>query len=438
MTIRRKDKPDPPAPAKEGGSDEGPLHTSKDLFGDLVDAPPEPGPERPAATRPAPIKVQVSEQAGGHRSPLSSGGPPDVLPDDVAALLDAFSEPAEAALRQEEQRRTEAAEPPEEPAIDLGAVETPSVPVENLLDLLGAPEPAAEPAPEPLEETPTTFDELPLSLDEAPAAVEAPPEEPDFLVELEEEPARPPADIDVDASLRDLLNLQKPKTPEPAASPAEELLNLVRPAARTATKFTAAPPNKADTGGFDLAALAEEALGVRPSPPGAASPPRAAEAAAPTPAASSGPSPSREEAPSGDYGPYRLLERIAVGGMAEVFRAKRSGVEGFEKMRGGQADPAPPLRQQGVRGHVHRRGQDGGRPHPPEHRPDLRPRDRSRAATTSPWSTSTGATCARILRRAKERGPAHCPWTLAVLHRQQGLRRPGVRPPQEGRPGAGP
>jgi serine/threonine protein kinase len=32
------------------------------------------------------------------------------------------------------------------------------------------------------------------------------------------------------------------------------------------------------------------------------------------------------------YGPYRLLERIAVGGMAEVFRAKRTGVEGFEKV----------------------------------------------------------------------------------------------------------
>jgi len=32
------------------------------------------------------------------------------------------------------------------------------------------------------------------------------------------------------------------------------------------------------------------------------------------------------------FGPYRLLERIAVGGMAEVFRAKRQGVEGFEKV----------------------------------------------------------------------------------------------------------
>ncbi|GMR23789.1 MAG: hypothetical protein BMS9Abin37_2257 [Acidobacteriota bacterium] len=33
-----------------------------------------------------------------------------------------------------------------------------------------------------------------------------------------------------------------------------------------------------------------------------------------------------------EYGRYVLLERVAVGGMAEVFRAKRKGVEGFEKV----------------------------------------------------------------------------------------------------------
>ena len=35
---------------------------------------------------------------------------------------------------------------------------------------------------------------------------------------------------------------------------------------------------------------------------------------------------------SSDYGEYVLLERVAMGGMAEVFRAKRKGVEGFEKI----------------------------------------------------------------------------------------------------------
>ena len=32
------------------------------------------------------------------------------------------------------------------------------------------------------------------------------------------------------------------------------------------------------------------------------------------------------------FGKYVLLERISVGGMAEVFKAKSFGVEGFEKI----------------------------------------------------------------------------------------------------------
>jgi len=42
-------------------------------------------------------------------------------------------------------------------------------------------------------------------------------------------------------------------------------------------------------------------------------------------------SPADATEPS-DYGSYVLLDRIALGGMAEVFRAKRKGVEGFEKV----------------------------------------------------------------------------------------------------------
>ena len=95
------------------------------------------------------------------------------------------------------------------------------------------------------------------------------------------------------------------------------------------------------------------------------------------------------------FGPYQLLDRVAVGGMAEVFKAKRIGRRGLREGGGGEAHPAPPLGQPGVRRHVRGRGQDGGRPHPPEHRPDLRPRADRAAATTSRWSTCTAATCAR-------------------------------------------
>jgi hypothetical protein len=40
------------------------------------------------------------------------------------------------------------------------------------------------------------------------------------------------------------------------------------------------------------------------------------------------------------FGKYYLLERINVGGMAEVFRAKAFGVEGLRAARRGQAHPA--------------------------------------------------------------------------------------------------
>ncbi|MGE5126065.1 MAG: serine/threonine-protein kinase [Betaproteobacteria bacterium] len=50
-------------------------------------------------------------------------------------------------------------------------------------------------------------------------------------------------------------------------------------------------------------------------------------------AAAGAPSPSSELPPRGaEFGPYQLLERVAVGGMAEVFKAKRTGVQGFEKV----------------------------------------------------------------------------------------------------------
>jgi serine/threonine protein kinase len=42
--------------------------------------------------------------------------------------------------------------------------------------------------------------------------------------------------------------------------------------------------------------------------------------------------PGAKQEDSSEYGRYSLLERVAAGGMAEVFRAKRKGVEGFEKV----------------------------------------------------------------------------------------------------------
>ena len=73
-----------------------------------------------------------------------------------------------------------------------------------------------------------------------------------------------------------------------------------------------APPDA----GLDLASVAESGI--------VAEPPRAA----PRP-----PALRREPSWRDDvFGPYRLVDRVAVGGMAEVFKAKRTGVEGFEKV----------------------------------------------------------------------------------------------------------
>ena len=84
---------------------------------------------------------------------------------------------------------------------------------------------------------------------------------------------------------------------------------LPPPTSRTATRVQVAPTRPSAGGDIDLAALAEEAIATEPG---------------------------RERREKGNwrddvFGPYQLLDRIAVGGMAEVFKAKRTGAAGFEK-----------------------------------------------------------------------------------------------------------
>jgi serine/threonine protein kinase len=108
--------------------------------------------------------------------------------------------------------------------------------------------------------------------------------------------------------------------PTPAAEEAEfapldhdeDVLDAERlppPTSRTGTRFHVAPTRSSEGGDIDLAALAEEAIATEPV---------------------------RERRERGNwrddvFGPYQLLDRIAVGGMAEVFKAKRTGAAGFEK-----------------------------------------------------------------------------------------------------------
>src|SRR6266571_2871172 len=95
-----KDNPAATAPSSETDG----LLTSDDIFGDMLDTVGKAGPPPPKRAEPArkgPIKVKVSEPRVPDKGPLSSGAPHagEALPEDVAALLDAFSEPGEAATR---------------------------------------------------------------------------------------------------------------------------------------------------------------------------------------------------------------------------------------------------------------------------------------------------------------------------------------------------
>jgi serine/threonine protein kinase len=91
-------------------------------------------------------------------------------------------------------------------------------------------------------------------------------------------------------------------------------------ALRTGAKFIITPPKIPFGPDVDLASVAESGIDERdeqgPSSEPAVEPPS-----------------TRDQSWRNDaFGPYQLIDRIAVGGMAEVFKAKRSGVEGFEKI----------------------------------------------------------------------------------------------------------
>src|SRR5262245_65069217 len=70
------------------------LYTSEDLFGDMVDATSEAPPE-PAAARPSPIRVQISEPGPPRDDEGLVSDKPEMMPEDVAILLEAFADPLE-------------------------------------------------------------------------------------------------------------------------------------------------------------------------------------------------------------------------------------------------------------------------------------------------------------------------------------------------------
>ena len=170
----------------------------------------------------------------------------------------------------------------------------------------------------------------------------------DLFGDLVDAPTPPEAGRSRKGAGRVRVQLADPVSPEPLAPPASEEddgleaphgpvledspfrpappvdddheARLPPSALRTGAKFIITPPKIPFGPDVDLASVAESGIHEREQQ-GASSEPAEA------------PPSTRDQSWRNDaFGPYQLIDRIAVGGMAEVFKAKRSGVEGFEKI----------------------------------------------------------------------------------------------------------
>jgi serine/threonine protein kinase len=266
--------------------------TSEDLFGDMVDAPlPEKDDASAPAARRGPIRVKMTEPERGKSPSLASEAPDRDTPPIPLAIPgaggDADPEPP-AVLEPPPPPRAPSRRDPLRAATSTSAAKREDARKEQAeVDaLLARLDPVFDAAPEPPVATP------PPSLDIDDLGLDV------------SEPAAGPA-------------IEARAEPDPVRAPEPEPERVARPAPPAVPPdlgppvFNAAIPRKTpvSTPKLDLAALAEDAL---------------EEAAVPR----------RREASWRDdvFGPYKLIDRVAVGGMAEVFKAKRTGVEGFEKV----------------------------------------------------------------------------------------------------------
>ena len=98
--------------------------------------------------------------------------------------------------------------------------------------------------------------------------------------------------------------------------------------------------------------------------------------------------------PPRKFGKYLLLERVAVGGMAEVFVAKAFGVEGFQRLLAiKKILPTLGEDRDFIRMFVDEARIAAQLTHPTSSR--CWSWESTTAASTSPWSTSPAAICAR-------------------------------------------
>jgi TonB family protein len=162
-------------------------------------------------------------------------------------------------------------------------------------------------------------------------------------------PAKPPASPanDVERRLRETLSgmlggrptekTPAPAAPHPAAKKFAGDADIDRMISDTLSGLPTPPKPRPAADRTPLPPLPAAKPPAAPPPPPAASkpapPPPAVPPAPPPPApAAAVPAAGEGASVSDHYGQYEILERIASGGMAELYRARRSGVEGFQKI----------------------------------------------------------------------------------------------------------
>ncbi|HEX6902051.1 MAG TPA: TonB family protein [Thermoanaerobaculia bacterium] len=303
-------KPAPPPRA----DDEMQRRLEKTLSGVLG---PEPRP-RPAAPPPAPAPAPAPPSrpsAPGAAAPVRppAPAPPPKRPESTADNVDALLSKTLSNLE-----------------MDLGRTKTGVRPPAPAAPVAPAPAPAASaPAPPP---RPAPMAPPPAQPPAQPQAAQPAPVQP---VAPRPVPAAPQPPPPAPLPPREETGVGRPKVV--GDFDFSELEDLIRPATVAPRPAAAPPPAPAPPMLEPPRAFAPEPQPL-PFPPPAPTPPRPAPAA-PASVLSDVAATQRipvfaeeaGDAPGERFGQYTLLDRIAVGGMAEVWKARMRGVEGFQK-----------------------------------------------------------------------------------------------------------